>query len=597
MSLTNRLTSKVEGLIQAISRYPVTTLFLLAAVIVNMISINSESEDYINMVFTLCVGALLAAVAQHLYERFFNKFNERLLLMIGAIILTIGYYFVIHSSTVLNIENGTKTGVVMFALMMAFIWIPTIKSQTTFNESFMSAFKSFFITVLFSAVIAGGMSAIIVTTDNLLFSISYKAIPHTLNIIFVLFAPIFFLSFTPYYVGKKDLNKTEDELNEQQEEVKKAVSCPKLLSVLISYIIIPLTAVFTVILLLYIVLNIGGDFWTKNLLEPMLVSYSITVIIVYILASGLNNPFVNTFRKVFPKVLLPIVLLQTVASIIKIQEMGITHGRYYVIMFGVFAIITAVVFSFFPVKRNGLIVAVLLVFSAISVIPPVDAFTVSRINQTNLLQEVLVENGMLEGNIIIPNTNISIEEKKTITRTVQYLRSTNQIEEIEWLPNSLAQYRDFEATFGFNETYDYTSEPSDYFYATLNWEQQPTVNINDYDQMIRLYLNSRDTANDVSFEINNSQYFIKQRQLEGNIILTFVNSKNDEVIEFNTREIVDKIMERSSASEVVKGGMLSVKDATMDFENEQIKVTVLVLSLDSYNNEYNVEMYMFVQMK
>jgi len=333
------------------------------------------------------------------------------------------------------------------------------------------------------------------------------------------------------------------------------------------------------------------------LLEPMLVSYSITVIIVYILASGLNNPFVNTFRKVFPKVLLPIVLLQTVASIIKIQEMGITHGRYYVIMFGVFAIITAVVFSFFPVKRNGLIVAVLLVFSAISVIPPVDAFTVSRINQTNLLQEVLVENGMLEGNIIIPNTNISIEEKKTITRTVQYLRSTNQIEEIEWLPNSLAQYRDFEATFGFNETYDYTSEPSDYFYATLNWEQQPTVNINDYDQMIRLYLNSRDTANDVSFEINNSQYLIKQRQLEGNIILTFVNSKNDEVIEFNTREIVDKIMERSSASEVVKGGMLSVKDATMDFENEQIKVTVLVLSLDSYNNEYNVEMYMFVQMK
>lgn len=597
MSLMKQIISKTKGLVQAISRYPVTTLFLLAAVIVNMISINSESENYIKMVFTLCVGALLGAVAQHLYERFFKNFNEQLLLVVGAVLLTFGYYFIIHSSSVLTIENGTKTGVVMFALMMAFIWIPTIKGSTTFNESFMSAFKSFFITVLFSVVIAGGMSAIIATTDNLLFSINYKAIPHILNITFVLFAPIFFLSFTPYYIGKKDMNKSEDELSVQQEEVNKAVSCPKLLNVLISYIIIPLTAVFTVILLLYIVLNIGGDFWTKNLLEPMLVSYSITVIIVYVLASDIDNPFANGFRKVFPKVLLPIVLLQTVASIIKIQELGITHGRYYVILFGVFAIITAVVFSFLPVKRNGMIVAVLLLCSAISVIPPIDAFTVSKVNQTGLLKEVLIENGMLDGTTIVPNADISIDDKKVITRTVQYLRNTNNIEEIEWLPTSLSQYRDFATTFGFNEVYEYSSEPSSYFYTTLDWGQQPAVTINDYDQLIRLYVSSQNPADDVSFEMNNSQYFIKQHELEGNIVLTFVNSNDEEIIQFNMREIIDKVMERSSESEAAKGEMLSVKDAMMDFENEQIKVSVLVLSVDSYDHEYNIEMYMFVQTK
>ena len=277
--------------------------------------------------------------------------------------------------------------------------------------------------------------------------------------------------------------------------------------------------------------------------------------------------------------------------------MGITHGRYYVILFGVFAIITAVVFSFLPVKkkwRNRC--GFTIVFGNICH-SPVDAFTVSRVNQTNLLKEVLVENGMLEGNTIIPNADISTDDKKIITRTVQYLRNLDTIEEIEWLPNSLSEYRDFATTFGFNEVYDKIYESSEYFYAALDWDQQPVVNINDFDQMIRLYLNSRNLANDIPFEINHSQYFIKQQKVEGNIILTVVNSKNEEVIQFNTREIVDKVMERSTENEVAKGEMLSLKDATFDFENDQVQVSILVLSLDGYDNEYNVELYMFVQMK
>src|SRR5690606_20333630 len=236
-----------------------------------------------------------------------------------------------------------KTGVAIFALVMAFIWVPSIKSKITFNESFMSVFKAFFITVLFSAVISIGLDAILLAVDQLLFSLNYKAYGHVLNIVFSLFAPTFFLSFTPPYPGKKDAGRLGGDKALQEGKVAKAVDTPKLLGILISYIIIPLTAVYTVILLAYVLLNIRGDFWTNNLLEPMLVSYAITVILVYILASSIENQFAVLFRKVFPKVLIPIVLLQTVASILRIGEMGITHGRYYVILFGIFAIIAGVI--------------------------------------------------------------------------------------------------------------------------------------------------------------------------------------------------------------------------------------------------------------
>src|SRR5690606_11145090 len=115
----------------------------------------------------------------------------------------------------------------------------------------------------------------------------------------------------------------------------------------------PLTAIFTIILLVYLLQNITGEFWTNNLLEPMLVSYAITVIIVYFLVSTINTKSAIFFRKIFPKVLVPIVLFQTVSSVLRIQETGLTLGRYYVILFGIFALIAGIIFSVLPVRKNG----------------------------------------------------------------------------------------------------------------------------------------------------------------------------------------------------------------------------------------------------
>ena len=128
-----------------------------------------------------------------------------------------------------------------------------------------------------------------------------EAYSHAANIIFILFAPVYFLSLIPVYYGKSDENEPGEGMEPKADKIDKMANCPKYLEILISYIIIPLTAVFTLILGVYIATNIGSDFWTDNLLEPMIVSYSITVILVYILASRLENRFAQLFRKIFPK--------------------------------------------------------------------------------------------------------------------------------------------------------------------------------------------------------------------------------------------------------------------------------------------------------
>lgn len=596
MKVIESLRNKFEGLIQAVNRYPLTLLFLLATAVVNAIAINNETEDYSKYIFTFIVGAFLSAVAQHIYERFFTTTSWRLTLMAGSVLLAAVYYFIIRSSSVFSIEVGTKTGVTMFALLMAFIWVPTIKSKITFNESFMSTFKAFFITALFTAVIAGGISAIIFAIDSLLFPVDNNVTQHALNIIFALFTPIFFLSFTPPYPGKIDMDRSAEELAQSGEKVKKAINCPKNLGVLISYIIIPLTVIYTVILLAYVILNISGDFWTENLLEPLLVSYGITVILVFILASVLNNKFAILFRKVFPKVLIPIMLFQTIASILKIQETGITHGRYYVILFGIFAIIAGIIFSFFSVKKNGWIAAVLIVFSAISITPPIDAFTVSRENLINLLEKTLIENDMLEDNIVIPNANISNEDKKIITRTVSYLDSLNYVKDIAWLPDKVFYYNNFKLTFGFDEVYEQLTPENQYAY--LEWDRNPTVNIEEYDRMIHVYINSSKSGVDNELTIpieTDGQEYTLTKQPDGDYIAISILDKNDEeLIRFDTQEIFDNMLGNDQEG---KGNTLTVEKATITKENDLVRMSILVNSIEGYDGQYSADVYVFLEIK
>ena len=332
--------------------------------------------------------------------------------MIFVIVLTAGYYLIILPASTLSMEIMIRTSVALFALLFAFIWVPVIKSEIRFNNSFMIAFKAFFNTLLFSVVIYGGVALIISAIDLLIFSVDYKVYSHAGNIIFILFAPMYFLSLIPIYPGES--NRDPEETKRQSEVVLKAAECPKFFELLISYIIIPLIAVFTIILLVYIIKNIGGEFWSDNLLEPLIVSYSIFVIVLYLLASELENRFTVLFRKILPKVLVPIVVFQIISSLLSLSETGITHTRYYVILYGLFAAVSGILLSFLPVRKNGSVAALLIIFSIFSIVPPVDAFSISKSSQINLVEKVLLENKMIEEDTITPNSHVSNEDKRRL---------------------------------------------------------------------------------------------------------------------------------------------------------------------------------------
>ena len=600
MKIVDKLQEKLSGLVEALSRYPVTVIFLLAAAVVNALAINWE-VDYSKYILTLMVGASLGFTLQAAWERFFEKNIHRVALMGIGLILTLGYFLIVRQYTNTSLETWIRTSVALFALFIAYIWVPVIKSKVSYNESFMAAFKSFFNALLFSAVLFTGITLIIGAIDLLLFRVPDKSYMHALNIIGIIFAPIYFLSLIPVYPGVSDNNRSPEWLEQHQEKIRKTCACPKFLEILISYIIIPLLSVYTIILIIYIGTNITAEFWTDNRLEPMLVGFAIAVILVYILASTLENKFAVLSRKIFPKVLVPIVLFQIAASVLKTQETGITYGRYYVILFGIFAAITGVLLSFMPVRKNGIVAALLIGFSLVSIVPPVDAFTVSRINQEAMLKTVLAENNMLQDNTVIPNASISEGDRKIISDTVSYLGMMDYTKDIAFLGKDFNPYDDFYTTFGF---YRYAESPygQQSIYLTLN--QQAPINISGYDAFIvvNFYFKGNTSESLVSsFEKSGKTYTLSKDNTTDPGTLTLSDESGQELISVNMKEVFDSFEPSAGGNYQISKDAISPDQATVTRENDKAAISFVAvnLTIDKSNSEqpYSGDFYVLIKIK
>ncbi|MBM6615533.1 DUF4153 domain-containing protein [Desemzia sp. RIT804] len=585
---------RVQSLTNAVSRFPLSVIFLVIATSILSLNIQTEEFDYYELMIASFVGALAAAVAQMAYERFFYpKSKLRMIVHLPALLLAIIYYFTIQiEPDVFSFEVMIRTTVLSFALFIAFVWSPSIRNRLTFSDSFTATFKALFTTLLFSVVLGAGITSILSAVNVLLFTVDYRVFMHAANIVASLFAPVFFMSDIPHYPVSSEKDSIKEDFS---PEVKTAISVPKTMEVLLSYIIIPITMIFTVILTLYILINIGRDFWVDNLLEPMLVSYSIIVILVMLLIGRLENKIASSFRLVFPKILFFIVLLQTVASVIQISDKGLTIGRYYVILFGLFAIIASVIFSIWPKQKNGLVAVVLIAFSVISIVPPVDAFTVSKNGQIAFLRTVLSNNDMLAQNTVVPKNDVPENEQRKIVETINDLERNGYIEEVAFLPEDFQSSVDFEETFGFDQ-YGHTTEENNYYY--FEWANETALDISNYQSMLKMQVDTMtqgaNTETIQMIEIEGSMYQLELAEENNTVFLSLNDETGQELLSSNISAAADELKQSTSGIST----NLTLEQALFEEENDEAVLDILVTQLDiNSNGEVFIELFAFVTVK
>lgn len=578
MRIITNLKVRFLGLVTAWIRFPLTLIFLVSAVILNAVKIQSGlSESVTELMITMYFGSLLSAVLQLVCERFSGKIRMRMIAF-GSAIAVSGIFYLLIRIAGQGTETMVRISMIFFILSIAFLWIPAWGLRIDFNQSFMAAFKGVFSAMFYTGILFLGIVLTIAAFDSLIIRVGGHPYEQSANIIFGLFAPFYYLSLVPCYPDSR-----EETILEREEMLNKATSPARFLEILIAYIIIPVAAVYTIILLLYIVINITGEFWSNNLLEPLLISYSITVIIIYLLAARMTNAVSRYFKLIFPKVLIPVVLFQTLSSVIRAFQEGITYERYYIILFGIFAVIAGVLFSFLPVKKNGVIAPVLIALALVSIVPPCDAFTVSRVNQISRLNDVLTRNRMFQGEEITPNADITVKDRDIIVSSVNYLDRMDGTKKVSWLM-SYYNSGNFEKTFGFDR---YAVDKDNYRNIYVERKVESPIPITGYDYLIHQNLTS-DADNEFSyqFEVSGKSCQMDIEHTPKNTPVILLKSGGQELLRFDTEEIFNRFSVYSSDQT-----KLNTTELTFTKENETAAITVIFQSISINENDNGVYRY------
>jgi len=563
----------IRGLSAAVQRFPFTVINLLgaAATICYMISLAGSPPLLVEKLsFTFLVGALLGMTAQFSAERFEKIAQKRVAVYGLAIILTAGYFAILQPIPEISQEIGIRTFVAVFALICAVLWIPSCRQETDFNRICLIHFKAIFTSVLYSGVLSAGLAAIIAAVNILLFPVPNDTYAYMMTIIWILFAVIYYLSLLPKFNAKQDPDL---------ETLRMAGRYPKFLEILVANILIPLVAAYTLVLLAYFIKILVTMRWPSGQIGPMVLVYGAAGLVILVLSSVLENRLAVVYRKIFPKILIPIVIMQLVSVGIRLKAYGITESRYYIVLFGIFSIVVGLVLSFKPSSKNGFIAVLAAVLAIVSIIPPVDAFTVSRHSQISRVEKILQAEGILTDGKLTPKASASQETRFETTNILSYLDRQSSLKYIAWLPNDFNLYRDMKTVFGFEPTYENGSlRDNRYFYATL--DPETPLLVTGYD-VTASFFSTRYPENYgqslLDFHLNGKDYILSVNRVSHlETYIAVKNSAGTELIGTGLYEFSKKMAVEANPPT----GSLPPEKMTLEIQNDGYKLKIVLQSLN-----------------
>ncbi|MDF2673791.1 MAG: hypothetical protein K0R09_2056, partial [Clostridiales bacterium] len=508
----------------------------------------------------LALGVPVSLSIKFVFERFDRIKNlSRILIYILSTLLLIAYYFLLLPD--FNLVPMTRYIALSIAFYFAALLIPYFYERTNFELYVIKLILRFFTTLIFSIVLQLGISAILLTIDSLLGIQVYSNLYlYIWFIICGIFAPTFFLAGVPP-------NNLELEVEDY----------PKILKILLLYIVIPLISVYTLILYLYFAKVLITYKWPVGLVGHLVLWYSVISIFVIFLVYPLiaESKWVKNFIFWFPKLILPLIIMMFVSVGIRVSAYGITENRYFVLALGLWALGIMLYWSIARKNRNIVLPLSLAVIVFLSVIGPWSAYSTSIFSQNNRFKGILSKYNMIKDNTIIkPSSTIKAEDEKEINAILKYFNNSHSLMNVKYLP------KDFKLTevknlFGFEYKDDYYG-PQDnvYFSYSLNFVSSPH-NISGFDYLF----NFRYPGN-------------TQNQSNQKIKAEFNRESQEFMMNYNGIEIYKRSLSDFAEELYEKYGTTSDKTITseeMTFVDENKDVKIKFLFINIYGNRNTAE--------
>ncbi len=378
-----------------------TLTFLFVALLAYAIALAGESyttENNVRRIWATIV-VIMCGVLYYLYipEVFDSAPTDVLFTMFGILFLVFVASF---SARFINLFRTKKYSDTPFYLFV-------INQMLAMLEGF---FVAFFLFLLGAATLG---------SIDVLFSLSIDGKLYAQWWIFaaLIVGPLYFLAHVPTTVQ-------EDKISLQ--------TFGKFLRFIIVYVALPFIGIYFVILYTYsskVLINFTQ--WPEGIVSWLVIMFSFFGFVTYFLSYHVREErVVSFFRRWFPYVLAPQVLMLFYAIGLRVAQHGITINRYFVIAFGVWIAFLCVYYIFSKTKTLFALPASLFVALIIVLIGPWGVFATSERSQLSRLNNLFVEHQVIQDKTIVPLTNetlknISDTDQESMISIIRYVCSNH----------------------------------------------------------------------------------------------------------------------------------------------------------------------------
>ena len=542
-----------EKLQIAITRFPLTFACVIAVAVLFVLAIHTDTDNiYMKWIMAGVVSAF-GTLAIYLFAEY------RLKKLLTSVINTvfIGLIFRLFSTFSNNISDANATQFVIltvsFFLAMFFVGYISEKNSLRWWNNLQDTLFHLVISAFFAGVLMAGLSLAIVSLDKLFgLKIDDEVYAYLAVFCFVLFMPSYFLS----------------QLSEKTASDESfSISYPVIFKILGLYILLPILAIYTLILYGYLFKIIASwelpNGWVSWLVSILGFVGFLTMVILHPLNLKGENKIIRFFSRFFPLIFFPLLVLMLVGIVRRFSDYGITINRLLVLILNIWFFGISI---YLFISRSRQPKWILISFATIALLSAVGPWSVINLTEKSLKNELsqLLSDANWTNSDASQIKTLNTAKQIRLSDVAYYLQRTYGIESIRPMFSSLGENATVENMLNKLEITDPQIVQNNYF--TVNMPQVSfDFDVTDYKKAIYLLKN----------------YDKNELYKSDSVIITLENG-NIKLVQNNieTKITLDPIIDKALP---MKGNSLNAKDLTI--ENSDYKL--IIFNLDGQRKAEN----------
>ncbi len=477
----------------------------------------AETSGILKVVLTCSLGLPLFFALACFVERKLTNKSLKTVVLVAGIAAVVGYYLSLTDDFVTVYTFNIRFVILELVAVCSVAFLGFLGTDET--DGFWQFNKTLFLKVLFAALYAAvlfvGCAIALAALDKLFgASVPYQRYPQLWVIMAGIVAPWLFLAGVP----------------ENLPEMKSIGDYPRGLQIFAQYILLPLVALYLVILYVYEAKIIVTQTWPRGWVSSLILWYSVvgifSLLLLWPLREQEENKWVRVFSRWFFRLQIPLIPMLFLAILERVRDYGITVNRYLVLSLAVGLAFVTLYFLFSRKKDIRVFSITLAVIGLLAAYGPQSAFSVGERSQQARLAGYLEKYDVrARGDRISPEKKVQFEDRVQMSSIVSYLVDWHGVGSMDrWLTDSTlsaltdtsnrAQYtRDLSVTeaLGFDYAREWVRESGEIIGPHRVGSYEVTaLDIHGYDYIHHLSItNSGENAEEKYFILGNNSCTVR----------------------------------------------------------------------------------------